>query len=200
MSAIKKKLKSKRGASITFALLLFLVCAVASSVVIVAASTAGGRLSTVKEMDQRYFAATAFARTLNDRLDGKSATVTYQKDEEDIITPTNVDDIGILGTVSKALIQDPNMASVTILAEDMTKTVDQVEYTCSVAGKLEKGLLVCDIAVTGGRINNGTYTLRAIYAPTVMKEVEIQGTGGTKTGKANVTWKKSSIKKISGGG
>ena len=40
MIAIKNKLQSKRGASITFALLLFLVCSVVSIVVVVAGSAA----------------------------------------------------------------------------------------------------------------------------------------------------------------
>ena len=40
MNGIGQKLRSDRGASITFALLLFLVCAVVSSVVIVAGTAA----------------------------------------------------------------------------------------------------------------------------------------------------------------
>ena len=53
MSILKKKVASRRGASITFALLLFLVCAVVSSVVIVAGTAAAGRISRMAEMDQR---------------------------------------------------------------------------------------------------------------------------------------------------
>lgn len=64
MNRLRSKLRSKRGASITFALLIFLVCAVVSSVVIVAATTAGGTMSGLRENDQRYYAATEAAHKL----------------------------------------------------------------------------------------------------------------------------------------
>ena len=80
MKAITSKLKSESGASISFALLLFLVCAVVSSIVIVAGTTASGRLSQMAEMDQRYYAVTSAARLLNDLIDGKSVTVEIQDD------------------------------------------------------------------------------------------------------------------------
>ena len=69
MQAIRNKLKTQKGASITFALLLFLVCAVISSVVIVAATTAAGRMSQLPQMDQRYYAVTSAANLL--KLMGK---------------------------------------------------------------------------------------------------------------------------------
>lgn len=68
MQAIKRKLRSRRGASITFALLLFLVCAVLSSVIIVAASTASGRMSNLAETDRRYYAVTSAAELMKDLL------------------------------------------------------------------------------------------------------------------------------------
>ena len=54
MRALKRKLMSRRGASITFALLLFLVCAVVSSVVVVAGSAAAGRMSQMTTMVEQY--------------------------------------------------------------------------------------------------------------------------------------------------
>ena len=75
MRAIQKKIRSRRGASITFALLLFLVCAVLSSVVIVAATTASGRISRLAETDQRYFAVTSAAELLRDLMKEKSVSV-----------------------------------------------------------------------------------------------------------------------------
>ena len=77
MNAVKTKLKSNRGASITFALLLFLVCAVISGVVIVAATAAAGRMSEQSDMDERYYAVTAVADRLNQVFDGKEVIVTY---------------------------------------------------------------------------------------------------------------------------
>lgn len=59
MQKIKQKLKNQEGASITFALLLFLVCAVVGSVVLTAGTAASGRLSELAKMDQRYYSVTS---------------------------------------------------------------------------------------------------------------------------------------------
>lgn len=61
---IKDKLRSQMGASITFALLLFLVCAVLSSVIIVAATTVSGRMAGIAEMDQRYYSVTSASQLM----------------------------------------------------------------------------------------------------------------------------------------
>ena len=66
---LKQKLKSQTGASITFALLLFLVCAVVGSAVLVAGTAAAGRMSKVAEMDQRYYAVNSAARLLVDLME-----------------------------------------------------------------------------------------------------------------------------------
>ena len=64
MKAIKKKLSSQRGASLTFALLLFLVCSVVGSVVLTAGTAAAGRMSEISEMDQRYYSVNSAAKLL----------------------------------------------------------------------------------------------------------------------------------------
>ena len=69
MHKLKQKLKSQTGASITFALLLFLVCAVVGSAVLVAGTAAAGRMSKVAEMDQRYYAVNSAARLLVDLME-----------------------------------------------------------------------------------------------------------------------------------
>ena len=55
LNRIMRKLNSERGASITYALLIFLVCAVVGSSVLVAGTAASGRMSKVPENDQRYY-------------------------------------------------------------------------------------------------------------------------------------------------
>ena len=74
MQAIKNKIRSRRGASLTFALLLFLVCAVVGSVVLVAGTAASGRMSQIAEMDQRYYSVNSAARLLIDTIDGEEIT------------------------------------------------------------------------------------------------------------------------------
>ena len=77
MRRIQEKLGSRKGASITFALLLFLVCAVASSVVIVAGSTAAGRMSEQARTDQRYYAVASAVELLRDDFSNKTVAVPY---------------------------------------------------------------------------------------------------------------------------
>ena len=68
---ISRKLRSETGASITYALLLFLVCAALSAVILVAATTSAGRMSNIAEADQQYYAVTSAAELLVDLLDGE---------------------------------------------------------------------------------------------------------------------------------
>lgn len=82
MQAIRNKIRSRRGASLTFALLLFLVCAVVGSVVLVAGTAASGRMSQIAEMDQRYYSVNSAARLLIDTIDGKEVTIIETKPED----------------------------------------------------------------------------------------------------------------------
>lgn len=72
---IKKKLRQETGASITFALLLFLICAVVSSVVLTAATATSGRMSKTAEYDQRYYSVTSAAELMKAQLDGKTVSI-----------------------------------------------------------------------------------------------------------------------------
>lgn len=68
----KHRLKSERGASLSMALLLMLVCVAISSIVLAAATTSAGRLAQAGEYDQRYYAVTSAARMFEKSLDGGS--------------------------------------------------------------------------------------------------------------------------------
>lgn len=76
---VRNKLRSRTGASITFALLLFLVCAVVGSVVLAAGTAAAGRYSDLREMDARYYSVTSAAELLKAKLSEKTVTVTQVK-------------------------------------------------------------------------------------------------------------------------
>lgn len=73
---ISRKLRSRTGASILFALLLFLVCAVLASVALTAATASSGRMSEIAKSDQRYYAVTSAAELMKTLIDGKSVTIT----------------------------------------------------------------------------------------------------------------------------
>lgn len=66
INRLQLKITSQSGASITYALLLFLVCATVSSVILAAGTAAAGRMSQSVDGDQRYYAVTSAARLLKD--------------------------------------------------------------------------------------------------------------------------------------
>ena len=76
MHAIRRKLQSRRGASLTFALLLFMVCAVIGSLVLVAGTAAAGRLKGLGESEQRFHAVNSAAELIVDQLCGDDNKVT----------------------------------------------------------------------------------------------------------------------------
>ena len=84
MQAIRNKIRSRRGASLTFALLLFLVCAVVGSLVLAAGFAAGGRLAGLAESEQRYYAVNSAAELIVDQLcesvAGTRAVVGYYRE------------------------------------------------------------------------------------------------------------------------
>ena len=72
---IMNKLRSQTGASISFALLLFLVCAILCSVILTAATAASGRMSNMAETDQRYYAVSSAAELLKDLFNGETVNI-----------------------------------------------------------------------------------------------------------------------------
>lgn len=71
----KNKLKSEKGASLSMSLLLFLICAIVSSVVLVAGTAASGRMSGMADSDQRYYSVTSAAGLLKDLMNNKTVSV-----------------------------------------------------------------------------------------------------------------------------
>ena len=78
MQKLREKLRSEQGASILFALFFFIVCAVIGSIVLTAATAAAGRLSRVKEMDERYYAVNSAAQVLEKEI---NSAVVYVRQE-----------------------------------------------------------------------------------------------------------------------
>ena len=75
-----KKLKSDSGVSLMMALLLFLVCAVIGSAVLVAGTAASGRMAKIADKDELYYSVNSAANLLIELIDGKSVkavTVAY---------------------------------------------------------------------------------------------------------------------------
>ena len=69
------KIRSNRGASLIFALLLFLVCTVIGSVVLAAGTASAGRMSQLGESDQRYYSVASAAQLLAKELTDKEVRI-----------------------------------------------------------------------------------------------------------------------------
>lgn len=76
---VMNKLRSRKGASLTFALLAFLVCAAVGAVLLTAATASSGRISKLAESDRRYYAVSSAAQLFCDALDGQSYTIKRTK-------------------------------------------------------------------------------------------------------------------------
>lgn len=75
------KIRSNRGASLIFALLLFLVCTVIGSVVLAAGTASAGRMSKLGESDQRYYSVTSAAQLLAKELTDKEIRIVRTRKE-----------------------------------------------------------------------------------------------------------------------
>ena len=67
----RKKCKSTSGGSILIALLFLLMCALAGSVVLTAASTSSGRLVHLKKDEQSYYSVLSAAKLLKKEIEGE---------------------------------------------------------------------------------------------------------------------------------
>ncbi len=95
---LRKKLKSNHGASLSMALLLFLVCCVIGSVVLAAGTASAGRVSQMTEMDRRYYSVTSAAGLFRDLLNGQSYSVI--RTETKTLTETETVTLNNEGTVT----------------------------------------------------------------------------------------------------
>ena len=127
---LRRKLASRRGASITFALLLFLVCTVIGVIVLVAGTASAGRFSRLSESDSRYYAVSSAAQLLRDEIQGREVTVTRSRTTQVTVT-----------TVSYRYLEDKDGDGVkeeyTAVAKDVHEGTPT--YTCSVSSKVPGG-------------------------------------------------------------
>lgn len=72
MNPMTRKLKSRRGASILIALLLFLLCAFVGGAVLVAAYQNASRSTALRREQQNYLAVSSAAQLLKDEVVGQS--------------------------------------------------------------------------------------------------------------------------------
>ena len=79
---ILTRAKSERGASLSVALLLMLVCVALTAAVLAASTASAGRFANQSEMDQRYYAVTSAVHLFSDSLgDGDKLTFTAEQEK-----------------------------------------------------------------------------------------------------------------------
>ena len=83
-SRVRQKLNSRRGASFLLALLFFLICALVSSTVLMAAAANAGRSRSEREEHQRYLTLSSAVRLLCDELTDCQYRGQYRYREEEI--------------------------------------------------------------------------------------------------------------------
>lgn len=189
MSAMRAKLKDQRGASITYALLIFLICAVASSIIIVASSAAAGRMANVPRSDRRYYAVTSAAGLLKGEIDGKTVVVTKKvtKGAED----SGSDKVDYTPNEPDSVLTDATLKLVKGETAQTNYTLTATGYealNCGIKQKIENGLLVYTIT------NNG-YTLEIVFGSNMKESTREIGTGVTQT-TSTVQWKFHSMQKM----
>ena len=222
LQKLKQKLKSQTGASITFALLLFLVCAVVGSVVLTAGTAAAGRMSELARMDQRYYSVTSAAQLLRDTMDGKQVSVTQSFVSIDGGTPTpqgekvfEGSDSPILKDAAEKLTANSAIQEDGLTSEwNLTTTNGPANAALNV--KIEETLLpdgtmtmlISNAADNGSGGTSGPsyiYTLQMVFSADKTESVDSrtkeQYLGGKKTETVteakmtNITWRLNSIGK-----
>lgn len=92
MKAVQRKLCDRSGATLTVALLFFIMCAATGSVILAAATTSTGRLAELQASDQNYYAVVSAAKLLRDEIDGQ--TIGVKQTEKKTTTVTTSTDNG----------------------------------------------------------------------------------------------------------
>lgn len=92
MNEVQRKLHDRSGATLTVALLFFIMCAATGSVILAAATTSTGRLAELQASDQNYYAVVSAAKLLRDEIDGQ--TIGVKQTETKTTTVTTSTDNG----------------------------------------------------------------------------------------------------------
>ena len=203
MKRAAEKLKSSRGASLMMALLLFLVCAVIGSAVLVAGTAASGRMSKIAEMDRRYYAVNSAAGLLADLY--KDEAVKIVVEDSGGASPT----VRCYRYVSGSFTEVGQNYSLPVQTGFLlaAKCGNGASFTPTVALDVPGGA----VAVTGtifpdGRLEytvsdaDSNYKLLVVFAAqksenkSIKTEETAEGTRTITTTETSITWKLSDVK------
>ena len=209
---ILKKLRSNEGASLTYAILLFLVCAVIGTIVLTAGTIASGRLAEKAEMDQRYYHVTSTAEFLKDALDGKTVRIIREKTDPIVVRVEGCDD-PLPNSFENSFEQTTNFYNYDFLTlktlqlmPELTWDADFYDQNAKVTNIKFQVLgqdHVADVKVTVKNgvmtmdISDNGYTVRMNFAPQI-SEVNSLNDENIETKTATITWRVNSIEKVFG--
>ena len=74
MSSVQRKIEDRSGASLSVALLFFLVCAIVGSILIAAASVAIGRMKNIEKGEQERYAVDSAMNLISEKMEGGEIT------------------------------------------------------------------------------------------------------------------------------
>lgn len=116
-SWITHKVRSQRGASLSMALMLMLVCTTVAAIVLAAGTAAAGRFSQLKSMDRSYYNVTSAAKVFSEMIgDGYTITVVRECDK----AHKDDDKWTIDGNAKWSLSIDENAIPTTQLVDNLT--------------------------------------------------------------------------------
>ena len=124
---LRNRIRSNSGATILLALLFFLLCAMAGSIILSAGSAAAGRISGLKESEQAFYSVTSAAQVMRDEIEGQEFQAYTEDGGKPIYTVEPDSKIAkILMSAVKAVYED-NQSKVeetfTIRPQDSQKNV-----------------------------------------------------------------------------
>lgn len=193
LQKLKQKLKSQTGASITFALLLFLVCAVVGSVVLTAGTAAAGRMSELAKMDQRYYSVTSAAQLLQDiisdqTIEVKDGTASFR--EEALPQPAFLLDAAEALSGEGTGISGKNR-TISLRVDDSTVTIPDVSLieTMDSAGNL-----ILDVC-SSKQANDPLYIIRMTFTADKTELIDKNEEKGMETKTTVIRWKLNLLEK-----
>ena len=199
---LKQKLKSQTGASITFALLLFLVCAVVGSVVLTAGTAAAGRMSELAKMDQRYYSVTSAVQLLQDIISDQTIEVTEDgtasfRDEE-LPQPE------FLLEAAKALVEKKSISKELSISLNLRNDGNGNSTSVTIPDVLLKetmdtdGNLVFDVC--SRQANEPVYIIRMTFTPDKTELIDKNFEKDTETTTTIIRWKLNLLEKATSDG
>lgn len=201
---IRRKLKSETGASISFALMLFLICAAIGSIVLNAGTNSTSKLIDRATMDKRYYEVTSAAEFLKERFEGEGREVVIERTKTNDTYTFSCDGTDLSTLFAKALLENTNndatmwnsdfyhSANFETLSLHFVRDgsdTNVTDHTVSIEPKVVNGVVVLDIKSTDGK-----YLLKMTLTPDIKETTSISG--NTEKKLATIKFVVTDIKKV----